>query len=797
MQQLRRSVVSAIALGIALGGANVQALPLAQDVLALVDPMIGTSGSGFVFPGPAAPFGMVQLSPDTEGPVAYTGYSYTDKLIRGFSHVHTQSMGVWEGGELPLMPTVGEVSTDVKAYQSAFTHATEQAEVGSYTVDLANGVHAELTAGLRTGLHRYTFPAGETGNVIIDAGRNVGDAATIGPDGQNDPGVIGASLEILGDGAVVGSIREGSRDGRAYVVHFAIRSDQPADAFGTYPSRGASPQAGARIVTGDGAGAYLRFAPAAGARTITLAVGLSFVDRAGALANLESEADAAAFDFDAVREATRAAWRRELSTIAIEGGTLPDRISFATALYHAQHHPNVFNDADGRYHGYDLEVHRIGDPGDAMPAGSTYYANFSMWDTYRTQMPLLAWIQPDRYVEMLRSLHAIAVQGGRLPHWGWMDRYADFMNGNPALPVIADGICRGYVPSELAEALLTDGARLALDDGAGDTVAHRDPIYRTKGYVPMDVSGSGASATLEYATNDFSLALVADALGSDARRDALLAQSANWRNHFDPETRFMRPRHSDGSWEGDPYLPELPDGWREGTGWQYTWAVPHDPAGLFAAMGDAPMPGEVFVQQRLDEFFSMPGLLAAPHATAEAQQKLTLYGIAYYGNQYAPSNEHDLQAPWLYAYTSQPWKTEAAVRAYQTLYRPTPDGLPGNDDLGTMSAWFVLSAMGLYPVQAGSPVYTIATPLFDRITVSPVGGAPTSIEAPGASLANRFIGTASIDGVSMTARSVDQRTLADATLRIEPSPVPADRSTLSPPPSASIDPLSSFGCDAG
>jgi predicted alpha-1,2-mannosidase len=794
---MRRRVAFVLVLVAAASSTGARALPLEEDALELVDPMIGTSGSGFVFPGPAAPFGLVQLSPDTEGPVAYTGYSFTDKMIRGFSHVHTQSMGVWEGGELPLMPTVGDVVTDVKRYQSAFTHATEHAEVGSYAVDLANGVRAELTAGLRTGVHRYTFPAGSPGNVIIDAGRNVGDAAMIGPDAQNDPGRIPATTEILGDGTVVGSINETATGTRDYIVHFAIRSDVPADAFGVYAARGAAPQPGARAISGQGSGAYLTFASSASPRTVTLAVGVSFVDRAGAIANLESEPDAAAFDFDAVRDATRAAWRTELATIEVEGGTLPDRISFATSLYHAQHHPNVFNDADGRYRGYDRAVHRIGDAGDPMPAGSTYYANFSLWDTYRTQMPLLAWIQPTRYVEMMRSLHAVATQGGRLPHWGWMDRYADFMNGNPALPSIADGICRGIVPRDLAELLLTDGARLALNDGLGDTLPHRDGVYLSKGYVPVETSASGASATLEYATNDFSLALVADALGQGTRRDALLAQSGNWRNHFDPETRFMRPRHADGTWDGDPYVPELPEGWREGTGWQYTWLVPHDPAGLFAEMGEAPYPGELFVQQRLDEFFSFPSLLAAPHATAEAQQKATFYGVFYYGNQYAPSNEHDLQAPWLYAFTSQPWKTEAAVRAYQTLYRPTPDGLPGNDDLGTMSAWFVFSALGLYPVQAGSPVYTLATPSFDRAEVNPIGGPSTVIEAPGASLAQRFIGAATLDGAPLTMRSVTQSQLAGSTLSITPSGVPAvDRAALSPPPSASTDPLSRFGCVA-
>lgn len=781
-----RAVVAILAL---VAGSTVTLARAAEDPLDLVDPMIGTMGSGFVFPGPAAPFGMVQLSPDTEGPFAYTGYQYIDRKIRGFSHVHTQSMGVYEGGEVPIMPTVDEVVTDVLEYEQPFSHAQEQAEVGSYRVSFADGITAELTAGVRVGMHRYTFPAGRWGNVIIDAGRNVGNGDLFGTNGENVPGTVPAAVAIADDGTVTGAVNEGG-DGRDYKVYFAIRASATPDAVGTYASRGAAAQDGVRTATGPGAGAYLRFAPTGTARTVILSVGISFVDREGAIRNLETELAGAPFGFDAVLAKTRDSWRRELATIKVEGGTPADQIAFETALYHAQHHPNVFQDADGRYRGYDDAIHRIGAPGDAMPAGSDYYANFSLWDTYRTAMPLLSWIQPARYTDMLRSLHAIAEQGGRLPHWGWMNVYADFMIGTPAFPSIADGICRGLLDDEpeLREALYQDARRMAF-------VEHRDPVYLELGYVPADQGGpgqvgEGGSSTLEFATNDLSLALVADWLGHVGDRDALVVRAANWRKQFDPETRFMRPRNRDGSWVGNPYHPELPDGWVEGTGWQYTWLVPQDPGGLFAAMGD-----EAAVQQRLDTFFSLPALVVAPHVMAEAQQKLTAYGIAYYGNQYAPSNEHDLQAPWLYAYTGSPWKTQAAVRAYQTLYRPTPDGLPGNDDLGTMSAWFVWSAMGLYPVQAGAPVYTIATPSFDRIVVTPaaIGAAGTTIEAPGASLANRFVGGVTVNGVPNAAGSVTQASIQGAVLAITPQAIPA-LAPRTPRPSISTHPLAAFSC---
>ncbi|MFP5225175.1 MAG: GH92 family glycosyl hydrolase [Actinomycetota bacterium] len=773
----------------ALLGLLAQPAVATEDVLDLVDPMIGTMGSGFVFPGPAAPYGMVQLSPDTEGPFAFTGYQYIDRKIRGFSHVHTQSMGVWEGGEVPVMPTTGEVVTDVKRYQQSFSHATETAEVGWYEVLLANRVRAELTAGLRTGMHRYTYPPNEYANVIIDAGRAVGGSSIIGPDLENDPGRVWTTMQALADGTIVGTVRQPNPDTRQYIVHFAIRSDTVASEIGAFASRGGAPQPGQTSVTGVGAGMYMRFAPLPDGRVVRLMVGISFVDTDGAVANLEDEFAETGFDLEARRDLTRDAWRTELDTIRIEGGDRASRTSFYTALYHAQHHPNIFQDADGRYRGYDRQVHQIGAVGDPMPEGSDYYANFSMWDTYRTQMPLLSWIQPDRYADMLRSLSAVAEQGGRLPHWGWMDRYADFMNGTPAFPVIADGVCRGVLgddPSAL-DRLYAAARRMAFQE-------HRDPVYLSKGYVPADIGGpgtlgSGAASTLEYAANDHALALVADRLGRQPDANALFDRAQNWRKVFDPETRFARPRNADGTWVGDPYLPEMPDGWREGTGWQYTMLVPHDPAGLFEAMGTD---GEV--QQRLDTFFSLPALLAAPHATSEFQQKITAYGIAYYGNQYAPSNEHDLQAPWLYAYTGSAWKTQAAVRGYQTLYRPTPDGLPGNDDLGTMSAWFVWSAMGLYPTAAGAPVYTLATPLFERIEIDPVGVLPsTIIEAPGATWAKRFVSTVGLGGEQLGA-SVKHRDLLGETLRFEVSELPMLAQSVPPPPSASTDAVSEFGC---
>lgn len=776
-----RVLATALAVLLAVPFAATSAVP--QRKIDLVDPMIGTMGSGFVFPGPSAPYGMVQLSPDTDGYFAYTGYQYIDTAIRGFSHVHVESMGVREGGHVPLMPTVGAVDTDVMTYASPFEHATEVAKPGYYAVTLANsGVRAELTAGTRVGMHRYTFPATSEANVLIDAGRQIGGDDEDGAIPRSNPGAHRALVNIVDDRTVMGTSDPDATGSDRYGVHFAIRFSRPFIASGTWGSRGADPTLGATSVDGKGAGGFVTF-DASVDQTVIASVGISFVSQANAMVNLETELAEAPFDFNALRGDTEDAWDDALAGIDVAGGTPAQQRAFTTALFHAQQHPNVFNDVNGDYRGYDHQTHRIGAPGDPMPAGTTMYANFSMWDTYRAEMPLLMLIAPDRVKDMMRSLAAIVVQGGRLPRWGLMDRYADFMNGEPALQVVSDAYCRGLVPPEVEQTLYSAMRTSAL-------VNRRDPSYLSLGYIPAP--GSGASGTLEHALGDFALALVADAKGETADRDQLLNQAGNWRNHFDPSTRFLRPRLANGTWFGNPYLPEMPDGWREGTGWQYTWLVPHDPRGLFDAMGGAD--GDGFVTGRLDTFFAGAQL---PIAGPEVQQKITGFGIAYYGNQYAPSNEHDLQAPWLYNWIGQPWKTQGLVRNLQGLYRDTPDGLPGNDDLGTMSAWFVWSALGFYPNTPGAPVYALGSPLFPSIRIHLANGRTVSIDAPNTEVAP-YVASASLNGNALSKSWITHENLLEGSdIAFEMSAAP-DLSqwagVAAAPPSQSANALADFGC---
>jgi predicted alpha-1,2-mannosidase len=787
---MRRALVALVALALVVpAGARAAS---DGDLTHYVDPFIGTEGAGFTFPGAAAPYGMVQNSPDTDGEFAYTGYQYIDHFIRGFSLVHTESMGVPEGGQLPVMPTTGDVKTNVLDYQTAFTHATESAKPGYYSVKLpAYQVDAELTAGLRVAMQRYTFPATTTANVLFDVGRQVAGGASFGDASQSAtntgstvPGTNMARAHVLDDRTIAGTSNVTREHRNDYTVHFVARFDRPFTTAGTWSARGGAAQDGVTSVTGEGAGAYARFDTTQNARVV-VKIGVSFVSEENALANLDAELPGGDYDFDALRARTRDAWNDALHSIVVEGGIDTDTISFYTALYHAQQHPNVFEDVNGDYLGYDHAVHRVGAPGDPMPAGSTYYANYSMWDTYRAQMPLLELIAPDRVRDMMRSLAATAVQGGRIPRWGWMDQYADFMNGEPGLQVVADAYCRGLVPQDALDILYPNMRALALDPAR-----HRDPEYLDKGYVP-----AGASGTLEHAIGDFALANVAHALGHESDRDALAALAGNWRKQFDTSSRFMRPRDRNGNFTGNPYMPEMPDGWKEGTGWQYTWLVPQDVRGLFGAIGSTD--GDAFVQQRLDTFFSES--LAGPFAGAELQQKQSLYGIAFYGNQYAPSNEHDLQAPWLYDWLGQAWKGQQLQRHLQEVYRPAPDGLPGNDDLGTMSAWLVWSDLGFYPTTPGAPFYAMGSPLFPRAHIRLPNG-EFRVEAPMASHAVKYVDGAFLNGTTLRRASFmhSELTRANGSLTFAMSATPNvdlwSQPGAAPPSLSTASSFDDFGC---
>jgi predicted alpha-1,2-mannosidase len=484
--------------------------------------------------------------------------------------------------------------------------------------------------------------------------------------------------------------------------------------------------------------------------------GVSFVDADGARRNLEAEAPT--FDFDGMRRAARAAWNRELAKVRPSGGLPGDRRVFSTALFHSFQHPNVFEDVDDRYRGRDDAVH--------VARGRTHYSNFSSWDTYKAQNQLLAVTQPARYRDMLLSLLDMARKGGSLPRWAEQSIDPAHMSGDPALPMIADAACRGLLTRHTVRALYDEGVSLR---------ARRPAELDALGYLP-----GKPGTTLEYGVADFALALVADALGRRGEAGQLREASLRYRNILDPATRWVRPRNADGSWH-EPFDPALDEtGFQEGNSWQYSWLAPHDARGLFDRMG-----GDAAVSRRLTKFFALP---------AQAQDKATAFGTAYRLPQYAPGNEHDLQAPWMPAFAGRPDLVADALVNARTTFTPTIDGLPGNDDLGSLSAWYVWAAMGLGPVTPGAPFYVVGSPAFDSVTL-PLDDEPRfTVRRTGA---GRYVQSARLDGKPLRRSWLLDGALRDGgalELRMGPTPSKWARARDARPPSAGDARLADFGC---
>ena len=537
----------------------------------------------------------------------------------------------------------------------------------------------------------------------------------------------------------------GHRRGR-YPVYFVARFDRPFKSAQAFAS---------------GGGGWVGFDTTA-ERTVTARIGVSFVDAAGARRNLEAEAPEER-SFGAMRAAARAAWNRELGRIRIGGGGALERRAFYTALYHAFLHPNVFEDVDGRYRGADDRIHQSGP--------RTHYANFSSWDTYKAQNQLLAITQPRRYEDMLRSLLAVYEQAGRLPRWGEQSIDAAHMSGDPVIPMIAEATCRGLLVRSEQRALYM--AAVALRD-------HRPAELDRLGYLP-DRPGT----TLEYGVADFALALMAEALGERDDAARWLQASLNYRNVLDPETKWIRPRGADGAWHApfDPALDET--GFQEGNAWQYSWLAPHDARGLIDRMG-----GDAAVHERWDTFFALP---------AQVQSHLTLMGTVYRLPQYAPGNEHDIQAPWMPVFAGRPWQVADVHRDVRALFRPTVDGLPGNDDLGSLSAWHVLSALGFGPVTPGAPFMVIGSPQFESATIALGRRRAFRVSAPGAAL-QPYVQAARLDGRPLPRAWFDDRDLRDGgrlDLTMGARPGAWATAPEAAPPSATGSNLSAFGCRSG
>ena len=712
--------------------------PDPRSTFADVDPMIGTGPDGHTFPGATMPFGMVQLSPDTwigdfhHSYAHAAGYRYEDPTIQGFSHTHFSGAGHSDLGDVLVMPVAGTVALDPgdpdhpgSGYRSRFSHDTEQAEPGYYAVTLSDsGVRAELTATPRVGVHRYRFPENRPAHLLIDLRQSI----------YNYPGkVLWSRLTLRPDGSVTG-FREtrgwapgrqlffAMRFSRAPTGHaFVDREPEPV-AYHGFKGPGDDP-ADTDAIAGRGLVGVLDFGTLA--TPLVVEVALSPVSEDGALANLRAEAPG--YDFDRLRAAARVAWRQALSAVEVQGPA-PMRRTLATALYHALLAPSLSMDVDGRYRGPDNAVHQA--------RGFDFVSSFSLWDTYRAEQPLMTLIEPARRtVDVVDSLLASRDESpfGILPIWQVQGQETWCMIGYHAVPEIADALLKhvpGIDPGRALDAMVAS-ASYAPYGHLGD--------YMRLGFVPVDHDDEAVSKTMEYAFDDWTIARAARAAGRAAIADRFDRRAANWRNVFDRTIGFVRPRLADGRFRDgfDPARAGAGSGFTEGDAWQYSWYQPQDVGGLIALLG-----GDDRLSAKLDAMFDAR---IAPHQYDAVEDMSGLIG------QYVHGNEPSHHLAYLYAYAGQPWRGQARLKQIvDSQYRPAPDGLVGNDDLGQMSAWMIFTALGFYPVAPGSNQYVIGRPFVDRAVLRLPNGRRFIVDTEGLSDAHPYVGTVTLDGAPLS-----------------------------------------------
>jgi predicted alpha-1,2-mannosidase len=684
--------------------------PAQSGLTRFVDVFIGTGGHGHTYPGATVPFGMVQLSPDTGtgGWDHCSGYHRDDKSIMGFSHTHLSGTGAADLLDILLMPGTGPVHTEAgspenpaEGYRSRFSHAQEQGEPGYYSVFLKDyGIHAELTATTRVGMHRYTFPADPASHFVIDLAHGVTD-----PPKRPHTNVMSSEIHLVGKDTVTGGRRTKEWAPGRY-IYFAMRFSKPfasAEIFSEFLPLGTA----IREAKGTALKTVVKF-PTTNDEVIQVKVGLSAVSIEGALRNLEAEIPG--WEFDGVRQAANAAWERELAKITIETKREDHRKIFYTAFYHAMVAPTLFSDVDGQYRGMDLEIHKL-------PAGANNYSTYSLWDTYRALHPLYTIVQTERLPDMLNTMILMAEQSpAGVPVWPLQAVETGCMIGYHSAPVLAEAYAKGISGVDYAKAYPLWRKRAMDDDYRGLG------YYRKLGYIPCDLEDESVSKVLEYAYDDWAVAHLANAAGATEDYRLMLARSRNYKNVFDPADTFMRGRLANGNWakpfdpRGMGHLKKWRD-FTESNSWQATFLNQHDLYEYMKLFG-----GEKGFVTKLDSLFNQSSELP-PDAPPD---------IAGMVGQYAHGNEPGHHVAYLYAYAGVPYKTQVRVRMLlETMYHNDPDGLAGNEDCGQMSAWYILSALGFYAVDPVSGNYVIGSPLFDRATIQLGNGRSLVIEAEG------------------------------------------------------------------
>jgi len=684
-----------------------------------IRPLVGTKGEGNTYPGAVAPFGMLQLSPDTEDSLWETasGYEYSDSSIIGFSLTHLNGTGIPDLGDFLFMPLVGtpQVVPGSKAhpdsgYRSPYSHLDEEASAGYYKVKLRDsGVTTELTAADHSGLLRFTFPATDSACVLTDLAHVL------------RWNVIWSSLRVLNDSTIAGFHLVNGWARERY-LYFVAQYSRPFDDYGIVkdgkPVRYDGYRFRSRAEATGRSVQFLAHYKTRNAEAITIKVAISAVSTANAMANLEAEIPDG--NFEKIHEQTRDKWDRELGRIEIDGSQ-EEKETFYTALYHTFLAPNVYQDVTKEYRGLDQNIHRA--------ESFTNYTIFSLWDTYRATHPLFALIQPERDADMINSMLAHYDQSVEhlLPVWSLQGNETWCMIGYHAVPVIVDAYLKGvkgFDPQRAYDAIKTTAMNSHYDNVAA---------YATLGWVPCDKENESVSKTLEYAYDDYCVARMAKALGKQSDYDYFMKRASAYKNLFDPAFGLMRGKDSKGQWRTpfDPHRYVEGGDFTEGTSWQYSWYVPQDVPGLIALMG-----GKEQFATKLDSLFIVP-----------ADSSLGVDDVQGRIGEYWHGNEPSHHIAFLYCYAGEPWKTQQRVHEIlSTQYGNKPGSLSGNDDCGQMSAWYIFNTLGFYPVCPGSDEYVIGSPSVKKAVIHLANGKLFTVTAEKASAKNIYVQSVQLNG---------------------------------------------------
>ena len=719
-----------LASGIGLFSCAEQDLP--KEYTDSVNVFIGTGGHGHTFPGATLPHGMVQLSPDTRllGWDACSGYYYDDTSIMGFTHTHLSGTGIGDYGDILFMPVVGEkpliagtAENPDEGYRSRFSHEQESAWPGYYQVLLQDdSINVELTATLRAGLHRYTYPKASDARLIVDMEPTI--------HGHQHPVT---QIRVVNDSTIAGMKYTVGWAKRHYVYFYAVFSS-PFD-YKLYS--GTEYQSDSTSVTVNTAKAVMSFRNLPADGRVLAKVGISSVDEEGARLNVEAEIPN--WDFEGVMKQANTVWNEALGKIDIETSDNDSRTVFYTSLYHAFIQPSLASDVDGRYRTMGHEI--------KQDVSYTNYTVFSLWDTFRAAHPLYTIVTPEQNQAFIRSLLRKYDEGGILPKWELASNETGTMIGYHAVSVIADAMMKKQCDFDVKKALEAC-IRSSVYDTTGVTPMMDRQILNGKlmpvsikyknelGYIPCDKVGGSVSQGLEFAYNDWLIAQMMKEHNRKDLYDKYMELSRNYRNYFDPETKLMRGRLSNGSWitPFDPASVQRPSNYVEGNAWQWAWFVPQDVEGLMELVG-----GQKSFEAHLDTLFTTSSELTGdPNAAADVTGMI---------GQYAHGNEPSHHIPYLYNYAGAPRKTQALVdHILRTLYHNDPNGLSGNEDVGQMSAWYALSAMGFYSFCPGRPVYEIGRPIFDKVTIHLSNGKDFVIQAKNNSVENKYIRSMKLNG---------------------------------------------------